>query len=115
MILIAEDDQHIRRTLRRVLEGEGYQVLTARDGREALVLAEQHRPALVLSDIRMPHLSGVQLVHALDDRFQEARPKVVLTSAFECPDIDGADAFIPKPFNLSELLDTIRRLAGDGS
>ena len=110
MILIADDDLSIARFLQRALEAEGYNVLTARDGREALELAEQHQPDLVLSDIRMPRMDGYGLLRALTERDSAWRPKVILTSAYESPPVDSADAFIPKPFDLTDLLNTVNDL-----
>ena len=113
VILIAEDDQSILRMLHRALQREGYQVLTAPDGRQALALAEQHRPALLISDVRMPGMDGIQLVRSVHDRLQDSRPKVILMSAFEVHVQHHADLFLPKPFDLGDLLDAIRRLMAD--
>src|SRR5581483_1038356 len=101
MILVVDDDRSILRLLGRLLEREGFQVLTAHDGEEALTLAEEHHPDLVLSDVSMPKLDGVQLAQELRERQGNDRPKLVLMSAFNGAGADVADAFIPKPFDVS--------------
>ena len=111
MILIADDDQATLRLLGRVFQREGYQVMTARDGQEALTLAEQYQPEVVVSDIAMPRVNGMELARALRERPGDDRPKVVLMSAYVRPREDESDAFIPKPFDLPELVGTVGNLS----
>jgi two-component system response regulator (stage 0 sporulation protein F) len=110
-VIIADDDGDIRRTLAEILEIEGYDVLEARDGREALELCEEHRAALVLLDHRMPELTGAQVVAEL--RARDIRSRIVLMTADRhVEDIArsaGIAHYIAKPFSVDSLLDLIAR------
>ena len=114
-ILVADDEPPIVDLLRDLLEEEGHTVLGAFNGREALVLARRERPDLVLSDVMMPLMDGVQLA-ARCGRSRSARGVVViLMSAAESPDLAaaGAVAFLAKPFDLDEVTRLVaRHLAG---
>lgn len=104
-VLVVDDQASIRELLRLVLLRLGHDVITAADGAEALVVAREHRPALVVSDVAMPGRSGLDL---LQDLLAEPRLRdtpVVLTSAGSDPALADAPAFrfVPKPFRLEEL------------
>ena len=112
-ILVAEDDAGIREVLSALLETEGYGVVLARDGAEALSLADSHHPDLILIDLHMPRLNGESFCHLYRETgsttpiilLTAADPKTVVAAVEAC----GAVAYIPKPFDLDELLDTISR------
>jgi CheY-like chemotaxis protein len=107
-ILVAEDDTQILQVLRRALEREGYDVLTARDGQEALDAAKEKKPGVVLSDVWMPRMDGVMFVNTLRDTLQNGySPQVILMSAYDRPAHIEVDAFVPKPFDLMQLLDLV--------
>jgi two-component system response regulator MprA len=110
MILVVDDDNAILRLLDRLLQSEGFEVITASDGQEALNLAERHHPQVVLSDVSMPRLDGPGLGRALRERQGPARPKFVLMSALAGEHQNEADAFISKPFDLSNLIETVVHL-----
>lgn len=105
---MAEDDPHIRTGLTDTLESEGYQVIGADDGNEALDAFERETPDLVLLDVMMPGKSGYDVCLAI--RTKDARvPVIMLTAKGE--EIDkvvglklGADDYITKPFGIHELL-----------
>ncbi|WP_321493841.1 response regulator transcription factor [uncultured Desulfobacter sp.] len=107
-ILVAEDDPNIRTGLIDTLESEGYQVIEAGDGNEALSSFEQQKPDLVLLDVMMPGKSGYDVCRAI--RTKDVRvPIIMLTAKGE--EIDkvvglklGADDYITKPFGIHELL-----------
>ncbi len=107
-ILVAEDDIHIRTGLTDTLESEGYQVIAAGDGNEALDAFEREIPDLVLLDVMMPGKSGYDVCRAI--RTKDALvPVIMLTAKGE--EIDkvvglklGADDYITKPFGIHELL-----------
>ena len=111
-ILVVDDEEPIAELLRAVLEDAGYRVISAADGQEALErLAEAH-PALVLSDVMMPHLDGRALARALHaDPALRAIP-LVLLSALGAASVAGVPhaAFVAKPFELDGLLATVARL-----
>jgi DNA-binding response OmpR family regulator len=118
LVLIAEDDAGVRMTLEFVLADEGFEVLSAEDGEQALNLALERSPDAILLDGRMPKLTGKQVLTALRAlRATAETPVFVLTGmdpAFE--NEGGADAewpgahFIGKPFDPDELVEGIRRV-----
>jgi CheY-like chemotaxis protein len=111
-ILVVDDDDAIRATVRDILDFEGYAVLTAPDGAAALRLAEQTAPACVLLDMRMPVLDGWGFAREARARGHHF-PIVVMTAASDanawCREI-GGDACVPKPFQVDEMLDAIQRV-----
>ena len=115
-ILIAEDDRMLLRSIAFKLEKEGYQTVTASNGREVVELVEQENPDLVVSDIMMPYLNGLETIPYVKAHNNDT-PVIMLTSigmedtvvkAFDM----GADDFMTKPFNLGELLVRIKRHLG---
>jgi two-component system response regulator MprA len=112
-ILIIEDDQAILKLLQRGLAYEGYKVDTAMDGQTGLILARDHRPDLVILDIMLPGIDGIEVCHRL--RTGGKIPILMLTAKDTIQDrilgLDaGADDYMVKPFNLDELLARIRAL-----
>ncbi len=113
-ILIADDDAKLTDMLRRTLLYEGYTVLTAADGQEALDQAMAHQPDLVVLDWMMPRVSGLEVARRLRAA-QEATPILMLTARDTVEDrvegLDmGADDYLVKPFAPAELLARIRSL-----
>ncbi|MEL5991742.1 response regulator [Microbacterium phosphatis] len=120
-ILIADDDPQLIRAMRITLAAHGYDVVSAADGAEAIAVAAQARPDVVLLDLGMPRLDGVEVIHAL--RGWTDAPIVVVSgrtgSADKVDALDaGADDYVTKPFQIDELLARLRALArriGSGS
>lgn len=118
-VLVVDDARIIRELQRSILEGAGYDVRTAGDGAEALALLAEARPDLVMTDLEMPAIDGIQLTESIrrDDRFS-GLPVVILTS--QTSDTAkrkgleaGADAYIVKSsFDQSSLLAVVERLLG---
>jgi two-component system phosphate regulon response regulator PhoB len=113
-VLVAEDENALVTLLRYNLEREGYRVLVAMDGEEALLVAAEEQPDLVLLDWMMPQLSGIEVCRRLRSR-QETRnvPIIMLTARGEESDrirgLDtGADDYLTKPFSMMELLARLR-------
>ena len=111
-VLVVDDEHMIRRLLRSVLEADEFEVLEAPGGEAALELATATHPALVVLDILMPGLDGVEVCRRLDH--DEA--KVIVLTARDDPRLErecrkaGADAFLTKPFSSNELLDLVATL-----
>ena len=113
-VLVAEDEGALVTLLRYNLEREGYRVFEAQDGEEALLVAGEQKPDVVLLDWMLPQLSGIEVCRRLRSR-QETRnvPIIMLTARGEESDrirgLDtGADGYITKPFSMTELLARLR-------
>lgn len=110
-ILIAEDEADIRNILRLYLEGEGYQVVEAADGEQALAAARKHSPDLAILDVMMPKLDGLAVTRAL--RQQSDIPILILSAKGQDNDKIlglnlGADDYIVKPFNALEVVARVK-------
>ncbi|HKD40021.1 MAG TPA: response regulator [Myxococcaceae bacterium] len=115
-ILVVEDDDDIRDSLKELLEEEGYRVDTAANGQQALVkLQEQELPQLILLDLMMPVMDGWQFQKELRAVPSLARLPVIVISAskFSREPLNAA-AFIPKPLDAGVLLETIESFLSDG-
>jgi len=115
-LLVVDDEPNLLRALAAALRGEGFEVTTARHGREALVRVAESLPDLVVSDIRMPLMDGYQLARSLRDAPHTSLvPVVFLTAKDETADrIEGfragVDAYLTKPFEPDELVAVIRSI-----
>ncbi len=112
-ILVADDDPQFLRALRITLGAKGYEVVVAADGRQALSLAIDERPDLVMLDLGMPRLDGVRVIEGL--RGWSTAPILVVSGRTGAADkveaLDaGADDYVTKPFAMDELLARIRAL-----
>lgn len=112
-ILLVEDDAAIAKLVRFKLENNGFKVTTVRNGKEALNWLKGNRPELVLLDVMMPVMSGVEtLEHMKDDETLKDIPVIMLSSKGQKAEIDrclylGAADYIVKPFSPADLLKRI--------
>ena len=117
-ILIAEDEPSIVISLEFLLKGAGYEVIVAKDGSEALALADQHRPDFVLLDIMLPMVNGFEVCRRLRQHPALQRvPILLLTARGRESEIArgmalGANAYMTKPFATRELIKTVADLLG---
>ncbi len=115
LILVVDDDPDILQTLALCLSTEGYRVLMASNGQEALDVLGKERPACILLDLMMPVMDGWQFVGELDSRGMRRAPLLILSADRA---VQGhatklhADAFLAKPFDLDELLGKVSQLTG---
>jgi two-component system, OmpR family, KDP operon response regulator KdpE len=111
-ILVVDDEPQITRVLRTSLSGSGYEVRTAEDGLAGLRQAREWQPDLVITDVSMPNMNGIELCRKL--RAESQTPIIVLSvkgeerSKVEALD-SGADDYLTKPIGMSELLARVRR------
>jgi DNA-binding response OmpR family regulator len=114
-IVLAEDNSILAKLLQFKLEKEGYQLLIATNGKEAVNLIEDNRPDMILTDIMMPFISGLEVISHVRNKLEMKTPIVVFSaagqeemvlSAFNL----GATDFMSKPFSPNELIIRIKRL-----
>jgi two-component system response regulator FixJ len=114
LLLLVDDDPHLRRSVGRLLRRAGWTVVEAQDGVEALAILVDLSPSVLLTDMRMPHMSGLQLIDAVRERGREL-PIVVLSGYHDVP-VDelkrrGAGAVLDKPVDPAVLRETLLQLA----
>ena len=116
VVLVADDDDDILDLVALRLSAAGYDVVTARDGEEALRVARERRPDLAVLDVTMPKLTGYDVTRALraDDRTSRM-PVILLTARVQESDLAagleaGADDYLRKPFNAAELRARVAKL-----
>ena len=115
-ILIIEDNDKNMKLARDVLQAKGYATLEAVTGEEGVRLAREKLPDLVLMDIQLPGINGIEAFRQIRADAKTARIPVVALTASVTPTDRGAitaagfDAFLGKPINLKEFLDTVKRL-----
>jgi len=115
-ILVVDDAAFMRMRLKNVLGDQGHEVIEASNGVEAVALYEQQRPDLVLMDITMPEMDGLEALRAIRSKFPDA--KVVMCSALgqERTVIEaiksGAKDFIVKPFQPDRLVEAVKKQVG---
>ena len=116
-IVLAEDNSTLSLLLKFRLEKEGYELLIAKDGKEALELIEEHKPAIILTDIMMPFVSGLEVISHVRNKLNLEMPIVVFSAAgqeetvLKAFDL-GANDFMGKPFSPNELVIRVKRLIG---
>jgi two-component system cell cycle response regulator DivK len=117
-ILIVEDNEKNLKLVRDVLQVKGYRTLEAGTGEDGVRLAKEHRPDLVLMDIQLPGISGIEALRQLREDSATARiPVAAVTASVMQQDRRiiteaGFDAYIAKPINLKEFLEAVGRLLG---
>ncbi len=115
-LLIVDDEPNLLRAVEAVLRGEGFEITTARSGREALVAVAGSLPDLIVSDVRMPGMDGFQLARKLRASTHSALvPIVFLTAKDETEDRiegfeSGVDVYLTKPFEPDELVAVIKNI-----
>jgi len=116
-ILIAEDEALILQTLELKLKKEGYEVIGCVDGLDALQKIDSEQPDLIITDIMMPYMSGLEVVRKVkNDLASKNIPVIVLSTMGQENIVEeafdlGADDYLKKPFSLSELSIRIKKLA----
>ena len=117
-VLIVEDNELNMKLFHDLLEAQGYETLETREGLQALSLARQHRPDLILMDIQLPEISGLEVTKWLkEDDALKSIPVVAVTAFAMKGDEEvirqgGCEAYISKPISVTGFLDTVRRFIG---
>ncbi len=118
-ILLADDEFHVTHLLARKLEAAGYSVVIARDGREAMDLASEHMPDLIITDLQMPHMSGLELAKAIYQDHPSV-PIIMLTArGYLVGDSEismtNIQTIVPKPFSTRRVLGMVIEIFENGS
>ena len=114
-ILIVEDDKIMSNVLDSLLKPEGYEILVARDGIDALKMIIDTQPSLIITDIMMPNLSGLELLNIYKGQLFQETPVIVISS-MDAYDVQyfaiavGAAAYFVKPFSGAEIVQTVNDL-----
>ncbi len=113
-ILIVDDEQNVRQLIAKVLEKEGYEILTACNGEEGLEVFQKNNIDLIISDIKMPKMNGIEFLHKVKE--QEPGVGFILITAFATMEtaIDaiksGAQDYVTKPFDIKEILNAVKKI-----
>ncbi len=116
-ILIVDDEEEIRLLLREFLEKNGFAVLAAADGQQALQLANEHCPDLVITDLLLPKEHGIDVIQAVKDKF--FLPIIAISGIYKQDEIKNKvgdvfiDDFFEKPLDLEGILASVRALLNE--
>ena len=120
-ILVIDDEELVIRSLSKLLEKNGYTVFLAKNGQDALVMVEEERFDLIIADIRMPGMNGVEAMHSINESLEKQNIKntpVIFITGYADEKIEKmAEAFNPlayiyKPFDISELVEKVKNTLG---
>lgn len=117
-VLIVEDNELNMKLFHDLLDSQGYQTLQTREGLQALALARQHKPDLILMDIQLPEISGLEVTKWLKDDEELSHIPVVAVTAFAMKGDEerirqgGCEAYISKPISVMHFLDVVRKHLG---
>ena len=114
-ILIVDDNPDSREMLSFILTGEGFSVITAEDGLEALEVVKDVQPDLIITDINMPNIDGIELTKQLREQFKSISLPIVIVSAFGGDMVSkaieaGADGAMQKPLHVDSLLTLVKQI-----
>ena len=119
-ILVVEDNELNMKLFHDLLEAHGYNILQTRDGMEALKLARQHKPDLILMDIQLPEVSGLEVTKWIkEDDDLRAIPVIAVTAFAMKGDEErirqgGCEAYLSKPISVTKFIETVKAYLGDG-
>lgn len=113
-VLIVDDEEHIRELIKFNLEKEGYDVICANNGKEALEITANKYPSLILLDLMLPEMDGYEVCSRIRDNQDTCNIPIIMITA-KCEELDkvkgldiGADDYITKPFSVKELLARVK-------
>ena len=118
-VLIVEDNELNMKLFHDLLDAHGYKTLQTRNGMEALALAREHRPDLILMDIQLPEVSGLEVTKWLKEDDQLRQIPVIAVTAFAMKGDEeriregGCEAYISKPISVTMFLDTVKLFIGE--
>ena len=117
-VLIVEDNELNMKLFHDLLDAQGYETLQTREGLQALALARQHRPDLILMDIQLPEVSGLEVTKWLKDDPELKTIPVIAVTAFAMKGDEeriregGCEAYLSKPISVGKFIETVRHFLG---
>ena len=118
-VLIVEDNELNMKLFHDLLDSQGYETLQTREGMQALALARAHHPDLILMDIQLPEISGLEVTKWLKDDEELSHIPIIAVTAFAMKGDEeriregGCEAYISKPISVTRFMDTIKSFLGD--
>src|SRR6202161_3396880 len=118
-VLIVEDNELNMKLFHDLLDAQGYETLQTREGLQALALAREHRPDLILMDIQLPEISGLEVTKWLKEDAELAGIPVVAVTAFAMKGDEeriregGCEAYLSKPISVGKFIETVRHFRGN--
>ena len=118
-VLIVEDNELNMKLFHDLLDAQGYETLQTREGLQALALAREHRPDLILMDIQLPEISGLEVTKWLKEDADLASIPVVAVTAFAMKGDEerirqgGCEAYMSKPISVGKFIETVKAYLGD--
>ncbi|MEL6966242.1 MAG: response regulator [Pseudomonadota bacterium] len=118
-VMIVEDNELNMKLFNDLLEAQQYETIQTRNGLQALDLARQHKPDLILMDIQLPEVSGLEVTKWLKEDDELARIPVIAVTAFAMKGDEerirqgGCEAYISKPISVMKFIETVRSYLGD--
>jgi two-component system cell cycle response regulator DivK len=118
-ILLIEDNEFNRKIVRDLLARQPYELLEAHDGEAGVAAARRDMPDVIVMDVQLPKLSGLDATRAIRAHPETAKIPIIVVTSFALSGDDkkamdaGASAYLAKPYSPRQLLDTIRKMAGD--
>jgi len=119
-VLVVEDNELNMKLFHDLLEANGYNIVQTRSGLEAIDLAREHRPDLILMDIQLPEVSGLEVTKWIKEDDDLRTIPVIAVTAFAMKGDEerirqgGCEAYLSKPISVSKFIDTVKTYIGDG-
>jgi two-component system cell cycle response regulator DivK len=119
-VLVVEDNELNMKLFHDLLEAHGYDIVQTRNGLEAIDLARTHRPDLILMDIQLPEVSGLEVTRRIKDDDDLRTIPVIAVTAFAMKGDEerirqgGCEAYLSKPISVAKFMETVKAYLGDG-
>ncbi len=116
-VLIVEDNELNMKLFQDLLEAHGFETLQTKDGKQALQMAQEHRPDLIIMDIQLPGMSGLEVTRWIKNNENIKHIPIIAVTAFAMKGDEekmregGCEAYLAKPISVAQFIDTVKKLA----